>query len=93
MMTKRVCSSTLVCAAVVLFLALPAAAGADKPPKGAKEIERYPPSWRLRIKEAIDAGVTHLQTMPWVMYGDSGETLEQKQDGLRRFADEIISRL
>ncbi len=46
----------LICAAAV-----PATAGAEKKPKGAKEIERYPPSWRLKVKDAIDAGVMHLR--------------------------------
>lgn len=39
-----------------------------------------------------DAGVTHILTMPWALYhGDTGE-LSLKQDGVRRFADDVISR-
>jgi probable F420-dependent oxidoreductase len=40
-----------------------------------------------------DVGVTHLQTMPWILYGLSGESLEQKQEGLRRFAEDVIRRM
>jgi probable F420-dependent oxidoreductase len=38
-----------------------------------------------------ELGVTHLQTMPWVFYGLDGSSLEAKQEGLRRFADDVIS--
>ena len=40
-----------------------------------------------------EIGVTQLLTMPWLMYGGSTESLDDKRDGLRRFADDIISRL
>ncbi len=40
-----------------------------------------------------DAGVTHLQTMPWFLYGGSSDSLQDKIDGLRRFADQIIAKL
>ena len=40
-----------------------------------------------------EIGVTHLQTMPWVFYGLSGDSLEDKQEGLRRFADDVISKM
>ncbi len=40
-----------------------------------------------------ELGVTQLLTMPWLMYGGSTESLDDKRDGLRRFADDIISRL
>jgi hypothetical protein len=35
-------------------------------------------------------GVTHIQTKPWVFYGLAGATLEEKQEGLRRFAEDVI---
>jgi len=35
-------------------------------------------------------GVTHLLTMPWVFYHGEEATLEQKIDGIRRFADDIF---
>jgi len=38
-----------------------------------------------------DGGVTHLLTMPWAFYG--GETLRERCDALRRFADEVIAKL
>jgi probable F420-dependent oxidoreductase len=53
--------------------------------KDAVELDGY-----RRLEEA---GVTHLQTMPWVFYGLSGDVLEEKQEGLRRFADDIIARM
>jgi len=38
-----------------------------------------------------EAGVTHLQTMPWILYGATGDTLMEKTDALKRFGDEIIA--
>jgi probable F420-dependent oxidoreductase len=45
-------------------------------------------------RELFDAGVTDIITMPWVFYGVGldGE-LEAKQDGIRRFADDVIAQL
>jgi probable F420-dependent oxidoreductase len=40
-----------------------------------------------------DAGVTHVLTLPWVFYGGSTDSLDQKRDGIRRFGDEIIAKL
>lgn len=40
-----------------------------------------------------DAGVTHLQTMPWAFYGGAGNTLEEKRAGLERFADDVIAKM
>ena len=37
-----------------------------------------------------EIGVTHLMTMPWLFYGLDGGTLEGKQEGLRRFAEDVI---
>ena len=39
-----------------------------------------------------DAGVTHLQTVPWFFYG-GGADVAAKCDGIRRFADDIIAKL
>ena len=39
------------------------------------------------------AGVTHVLTMPWVLYSGLTEDLDQKRDGIRRFADEVIARM
>jgi len=44
-------------------------------------------------RRAADAGVTHLQTMPWVFYPGASESLEGKCDGIRRFGDEIVAKL
>lgn len=38
-----------------------------------------------------DAGVTHILTMPWALYHGETEDLQLKQDGIRRFADEVIA--
>lgn len=40
-----------------------------------------------------DAGVTHLQTMPWLFYSGASATLPQKREGLERFAGEVIAPL
>jgi alkanesulfonate monooxygenase SsuD/methylene tetrahydromethanopterin reductase-like flavin-dependent oxidoreductase (luciferase family) len=40
-----------------------------------------------------EAGVTHVLTLPWVFYGGSTDSLEKKQDGIRRFGDDIIAKL
>ncbi len=40
-----------------------------------------------------EIGVTHLQTMPWLFYGLSGDVLEEKQEGMRRFAEDVIARM
>ena len=39
-----------------------------------------------------DAGVTHILTMPWPFYHGETDELEQKIDGVKRYADDIISR-
>ena len=40
-----------------------------------------------------EIGVTQIQTMPWLFYGGPTESLEKKQEGLRRYADDVISKL
>jgi probable F420-dependent oxidoreductase len=44
-------------------------------------------------RRAADAGVTHLQTMPWLFYAGPEADLEAKCDGIRRFGEEIVARL
>jgi probable F420-dependent oxidoreductase len=39
-----------------------------------------------------DAGVTHILTMPWPFYHGETEELQKKIDGVRRYADDVISR-
>ena len=39
-----------------------------------------------------DAGVTHILTMPWPFYHGETDELEKKIDGLKRYADDIISK-
>ena len=44
-------------------------------------------------RRLADAGVTHINTMPWVFYTGATGSLAQKLDGLRRFSDDIIDKL
>jgi probable F420-dependent oxidoreductase len=44
-------------------------------------------------RRAADAGVTHLQTMPWLFYPGAGDSLAAKCDGIRRFGDEVLEPL
>jgi probable F420-dependent oxidoreductase len=45
-------------------------------------------------RELFDAGVTDIITMPWMFYGIGFDgSLQDKKDGIRRFADEIISKI
>lgn len=43
-------------------------------------------------KRLEDAGVTHILTMPWPFYHGETDDLGQKIDGVKRYADDIISR-
>jgi len=40
-----------------------------------------------------EAGATALITVPWVFYGGKGASLDDKIEGIRRFADDIIAKL
>ena len=42
-------------------------------------------------KRLADAGVTHIMTMPWPFYHGDSQELEHKIDGIKRFADDVIS--
>jgi probable F420-dependent oxidoreductase len=44
---------------------------------------------REGYQRAADAGVTHIQTMPWLFYPGASDSLQAKCDALRRFGDEI----
>ncbi|MCU1497345.1 MAG: family F420-dependent class oxidoreductase [Acidimicrobiales bacterium] len=44
-------------------------------------------------RRAEEGGVTEILTMPWVFYGGFKQDLDQKLDGLRRFADEVAAKL
>ena len=41
-------------------------------------------------RRAGEAGVTHLMTMPWYIYG-GGETVAGKCDAIKRFGDDVIA--
>jgi probable F420-dependent oxidoreductase len=43
-------------------------------------------------KRLQDAGVTHVMTMPWAFYHGETDDLDKKIDGVKRYADDIISR-
>jgi probable F420-dependent oxidoreductase len=45
------------------------------------------------IRRLGDAGVTHYATAPWLFYGGSWSSLQDKLDGMRRFADQVIAKL
>ena len=40
-----------------------------------------------------DVGVTHILTMPWLFYGADPALLDEKTDGIRRFADDVIAKM
>lgn len=44
------------------------------------------------FRRLADLGATTLTTVPWVVYGADPNSLEQKKDALKRFADEVISK-
>ncbi len=44
-------------------------------------------------RRLAEIGVTHLQTMPWVFYGADTTSARSKADGIRRFADDILTKL
>ncbi|MEZ7980963.1 MAG: TIGR03619 family F420-dependent LLM class oxidoreductase [Myxococcota bacterium] len=40
-----------------------------------------------------DAGVNHILTMPWAFYHGLTEDLDKKIDGIKRFADDVITKM
>ena len=44
-------------------------------------------------RAARDSGITELITVPWLFYGDNSQSCQAKCDGIRRFADEVMTRL
>jgi probable F420-dependent oxidoreductase len=40
-----------------------------------------------------DAGVTHVQTLPWTLYGLEGQTLDERREGILRFGEDVIVRM
>jgi probable F420-dependent oxidoreductase len=46
-----------------------------------------------QFAEAAELGVTDVWTMPWAYYHGLDVDLEQKLDGIRRFADDVLSPL
>jgi probable F420-dependent oxidoreductase len=46
-----------------------------------------------QFRQAGEVGVTDVLTMPWVYHGGFDLPLDQKLDGMRRFADEVVAPL
>ncbi|MAY35990.1 MAG: LLM class F420-dependent oxidoreductase [Spongiibacteraceae bacterium] len=44
-------------------------------------------------KKLEDAGVTHILTMPWPFYHGETDDIDKKIDGVKRYADDIISKM
>jgi len=44
-------------------------------------------------RRLADIGVTTVLTMPWALYGGSPTNLADKQEGLARFANDVIHRM
>jgi probable F420-dependent oxidoreductase len=45
------------------------------------------------IRRLGDFGVTHYATAPWLFHGGRWDSMEDKKNGLRRFADDVIAKL
>jgi probable F420-dependent oxidoreductase len=40
-----------------------------------------------------ESGVTHVQTLPWTLYGLAGATLAEKCEGIARFGEDVIQKM
>jgi probable F420-dependent oxidoreductase len=40
-----------------------------------------------------EIGVTHVQTLPWTLYGLAGNTIEERREGVARFGEDVIARM
>ena len=45
------------------------------------------------FRKLEEGGISHLLTMPWAFYHGENPSLEQKKDGIKRFADDIIAHM
>ncbi len=54
-------------------------------PSDAADIDAY--------RRLEDMGVTHLMTMPWMFYFGDTKKLEEKQEGVKRFAEDVIAKM
>jgi probable F420-dependent oxidoreductase len=45
------------------------------------------------FRKLEDLGVTHAQVVPWYFYGGDHEDLDVRRDSMKRFADEVITKL
>lgn len=53
-------------------------------PSDAYDVDTY--------KRVEDLGVTHLMTMPWMLYHGATQKLDERVDGIQRFADDVIAK-
>jgi probable F420-dependent oxidoreductase len=44
-------------------------------------------------RRLAQAGVTHVLTLPWIFTHGDTKVLREKQDGMRRFADDVIAKI
>lgn len=44
-------------------------------------------------RRLADLGVTHILTMPWMLYGGPTDDLQRKLDGIRRFGEDVLSQM
>lgn len=44
-------------------------------------------------KRAEDLGVTHLMTMPWMFYHGDTKQVEERVDGVKRYAEDVIAKM
>jgi probable F420-dependent oxidoreductase len=44
-------------------------------------------------RRLAEAGVTHVLTLPWIFTHGDTKLLQEKKDGMRRFADDVIAKL
>ena len=54
-------------------------------PSDAYDIDSY--------KRLEEAGVTHILTQPWPFYYGNTNDVDEKCDGIKRFADDIIHKM
>jgi probable F420-dependent oxidoreductase len=40
-----------------------------------------------------ESGVSHVQTLPWTLYGLAGESLAERREGILRFGEDVIAKM
>ena len=54
-------------------------------PSDAHDIDAY--------RRLEDLGITHLMTMPWMFYFGDTKKLEEKKEGVKRCAEDVIAKM